>query len=93
MGKTFLSEERADSGVKPSIEVKRPETPDPIEVEDLVEKQEEQNQEPKPQATPQPSPTPKIKELPKQNLEDIQMKKALEILQDKAKAASAGSSE
>ncbi|MDQ3373153.1 MAG: S41 family peptidase [Acidobacteriota bacterium] len=92
-GKTFLSEERADSGVKPSIEVKRPETPEPIDVEDLVEQQEEQNQEPKPQATPQPSPTPKIKEQPKQSLEDLQMKKALEILQDKTKAVSAGSGE
>jgi outer membrane biosynthesis protein TonB len=73
--------------------VKRPETPEPIDVEDLVEQQEEQNQEPKPQATPQPSPTPKIKEQPKQSLEDLQMKKALEILQDKTKAVSAGSGE
>ncbi len=43
-GKTFLTNERPNSGVKPSIEVKRPETPEPIEVEDLVDQQEQENQ-------------------------------------------------
>lgn len=75
-GKTFLNDERADSGVKPSIEVKRPETPDPIDPEELAD-QEQENQQPNPQATPAPTPKP----VPQ---EDIQLKKALEIiLQDK----------
>lgn len=86
-GKTFLASERADSGVKPSIEVKRPETPEPLEVEDLIDQQEQEKQEPNPQATP--TPTPKVAE-PKPSLEDLQLKKALEILQDKANAQKAG---
>nr|MBA2495153.1 hypothetical protein [Acidobacteriota bacterium] len=90
-GRTFLSDERISSGVKPSIEVKRPETPEPIDVEDLVDQQEQENQapQPNPQATPQP--TPKV-EQPKQSKEDLQMKKALEILRDKSQAMKAGSS-
>lgn len=90
-GRTFLSDERISSGVKPSIEVKRPETPEPIDVEDLVDRQEQENQapQPNPQATPQP--TPKV-EQPKQSKEDLQMKKALEILRDKSQAMKAGSS-
>ena len=95
-GAPFLNTERTASGVKPSIEVKRPDTPEPLEVEDLIDKQEQQkqlqNQPPNPQATPVPTPAPKV-EQPKQMLEDLQMKKALEILQDKANAAKAGSAE
>ncbi len=85
-GKTFLSTERAESGVKPSIEVKRPETPEPLDVEDLIDKQEKEKQQPNPTAAPTPAATP----LPKASLEDLQLKKALEILQDKANAAKAG---
>ncbi len=91
-GTPFLNTERANSGVKPSIEVKRPETPEPLDVEDLIDKREEQKQQPNPQATPVTTPTPKV-EQPKQAQEDLQMKKALEILQDKANAAKAGSDE
>ncbi len=76
-GKTFLADERADSGIKPTVEVKRPETPEPLEVEDLVDQQEDNNQQPG--ATPSPTPKP---EQPK-TLEDVQMKKALELMQDK----------
>jgi carboxyl-terminal processing protease len=72
-GKTFLMDERADSGVKPSIEVKRPETPDPIDPEELAD-QEPENQQPNAPTTPAPTPKP----VPQ---EDIQLKKALEILQ------------
>ncbi len=88
-GNPFLSNERASSGVKPSVEVKRPETPEPLEVEDLVNKQEQENQavQPNPQATPQP--TPKAAQ-PKPSPEDLQMKKALEILRGKAQAMKAG---
>jgi len=85
-GKTFLANERADSGVKPSVEVKRPDTPEPLEVEDLIDQKEQENQQPNPQATPTPAPTP----APKAIQEDLQMKKALELLQDKANAAKAG---
>ncbi len=85
-GKTFLATERADSGVKPSVEVKRPDTPEPIEVEDLIDQQEQEKQQPNPQTTPTPAPLP----TPKANPEDLQMKKALELLQDKANAVKAG---
>lgn len=84
-GKTFLASERADSGVKPSVEVKRPDTPEPLEVEDLIDQKEQENQQPNPQATPTPAPTP----TPKANPEDLQLKKALEILQDKPQTVKA----
>lgn len=74
-GTAFLGDERAKSGVMPSVEVKRPDTPEPLEVQDLIDQQEQQNQQPNPQATP----TPQKQEIPKQ-IEDIQLKKALEIL-------------
>ncbi|CAN5710703.1 S41 family peptidase [soil metagenome] len=90
-GRTFLSDERISSGVKPSIEVKRPETPEPIDVEDLVDRQEQENQAPQPNPQVTPQPTPKV-EQPKQSKEDLQMKKALEILRDKSQAMKAGSS-
>lgn len=89
-GNTFLGEERANSGVKPSVEVKKPDTPEPLEVEEMIDRQEEQNQNPQPEASP--TPAPKI-EPAKQNTEDLQLKKALELLQDKAQAAKAGSVE
>jgi carboxyl-terminal processing protease len=76
-GNPFLADERASSGVKPSIEVKRPETPEPLEVEDLIDQQQQEEQQPNPQATPQATPKP---EAPKTQ-EDLQLKKALEILQ------------
>ena len=84
-GKTFLATERSESGVKPSVEVKRPDTPEPLEVEDLIDQQEQEKQQPNPQATPTPQAAP----TPKPSLEDLQLKKALELLQDKANAAKA----
>ena len=77
-GRTFLMDERAESGVKPSVEVKRPEAPEPLDPEDLIE-QEQENQTPNPQATPTPAPVAP-KPVPQ---EDIQLKKALELLQDR----------
>lgn len=87
-GKPFLGEDRADTGVKPSVEVKRPDTPEALEVDDLIDQQDRQNQDPQPGASPTPAP----KETPKQPAvkEDIQLKKALEIMQDKAQAAKSG---
>jgi len=77
-GKPFLAVERDARGLKPNVEVKRPDTPEPIEVEELVDGQ---GNEPG-AATPTPSPQPKTKE-------DLQLKKALELLSGKAKAATA----
>lgn len=85
-GNPFLGDKRTSSGVKPSIEVKRPETPEPLEVEELVDQKEEDDE-----ANPQPAPTD---ENPKKTMdktpktqEDIQLNKALEVLSGKAKAA------
>jgi len=84
-GTPFLGDERATMGVKPSIEVKRPDTPEPIEVEDMIEQRDEQNQNPQPSASPTPA-----KEPVKPVIEDLQMKKALEIMADKSQAARSG---
>ena len=51
-GTPFLGEDRATMGVKPSVEVKRPDTPEPIEVEDLIDQQDQQNQNPQPRRHP-----------------------------------------
>lgn len=77
-GNPFYTDERATSGVKPSVEVKRPETPEPLEVENLVEQKEQEDKDPQPQA----SPSPQVKETPKQPVvqEDLQLKKALELM-------------
>lgn len=84
-GVPFLGEDRATMGVKPSVEVKHPDTPEPIEVEELIDQNDEQNQNPQ----PSPSPAVETKPEPKKVVEDIQLKKAIEILQDKAKTAGA----
>jgi carboxyl-terminal processing protease len=73
-GKPFLGEDRARSGIAPSVEVKRPEAPDTAEVDDTG------NEEPQP---PNPTASP---EAPKPPPEDLQLKKALELLRDKAPA-------
>lgn len=80
-GTPFLGDDRTTTGVKPSVEVKRPDTPEPIAVETMIDEQNER--EPQPQATPQPKQAPKA-------VEDLQLKKALELLQDKAVGAKAG---
>ncbi|HZI50094.1 MAG TPA: S41 family peptidase [Pyrinomonadaceae bacterium] len=69
-GKPFLGEDRAHSGVAPSVEVKRPEAPDNLDVDDLSTAEE-----PKPNASPEP--------VQKPQPEDVQLKKALELLRDK----------
>ena len=85
-GKTFLGEDRQNSGVKPSVEVKKPDTPEPLEVEDLVDQNEEQQQNPQ----PSPTATPKVEQPKPAVQEDLQMKKALELLQDKAATVKSG---
>src|SRR5205085_9546425 len=42
-GTPFLGEERTTTGVKPSIEVKRPDTPEPLDVDSLSDQQDAQN--------------------------------------------------
>ena len=85
-GNPFLGTERTNSGVKPSVEVKKPDTPEPLEVEELIDQQEEENQNPQPEATPATAPKPEVKPV----TEDFQLKKALELLSDKAATAKSG---
>ena len=77
-GKTFLGEDRAHSGVAPNVEVKGQEVTESVDPDDLTGndddaiKQPEQGNE-KHDATPTTKPA----------VEDIQLKKALELLKDK----------
>jgi carboxyl-terminal processing protease len=82
-GKTFLGEDRAHSGVTPSVEVKGQdvaETVDPDELtgndDDPVAKPEQGAEKP---AAGAPAPAPAAKPT----TEDVQLKKALELLKDK----------
>lgn len=68
-GKPFLGEERNNSGVKPTVEVKKPEAPDTVDPEELADQNENE-----------PAETPDKKETTKPAVEDVQLKKALEIL-------------
>jgi carboxyl-terminal processing protease len=82
-GKTFLGEDRAHSGVTPSVEVKGQDVADSVDPDDLtgndddaVSKPEAGNEKDKRDtAAPAPSTKPAI--------EDLQLKKALELLKDK----------
>jgi carboxyl-terminal processing protease len=77
-GNPFLGEERATTGVKPTIEVKRPDTPEPIDPDSI-----DNEDNPNPQATPTPQPVQKT-------TEDLQLKKALEVLGGASSAAKTG---
>lgn len=83
-GVPFLGEDRNAMGVKPTVEVKRPDTPEPAAVEELIDQQDEEEGPPAP-GTPQPRPT----ETPKAPADDVQLKKAIELLQEKAAAKAA----
>jgi carboxyl-terminal processing protease len=79
-GKTFLGEDRAHSGVAPSVEVKRPELADNVDPETLTGNDDDAAAKPdqgseKRDVSPQPNPV-------KPPAEDVQMKKALELLRD-----------
>lgn len=82
-GKPFLGEDRARSGVTPSVEVKRPEVADAVDPEDLSGNDDDAVNKP-PQAGEKPETTP---ETPKAPVEDLQMKKALELLRENKAAA------
>jgi len=76
-GKTFLGEDRAHSGVTPSVEVKGQEVTEAVDPDDLtgndddaITKPEQGNE--KPNAAPAPTTKPAT--------EDLQLKKALELL-------------
>lgn len=66
-GKPFLGEDRTHSGVTPSVEVKRPESADNADNDDLTSQDEA-----KPSASPETAPKPEP--------EDLQLKKGLELL-------------
>jgi carboxyl-terminal processing protease len=85
-GKPFLGEDRARSGVSPTTEVKRPELADAVDPDDLTGNDDDAVKQPdqptdKREVTPQPA-------TPKAPAEDVQMKKAIELLRD-AKPAQA----
>lgn len=79
-GKTFLGEDRAHSGVTPSVEVKGPDVSDGVDPDDLTGNDDdavtkpEQNNEKRESPSVQPA---------KPAAEDLQLKKALELLRDK----------
>ena len=83
-GKTFLGEDRAHSGVAPSVEVKVQETADAVDPDDLTGNDDDPIAKPadpgaeKPTTTT-PAPAPQVKPA----AEDLQLKKALELLKDK----------
>ncbi|MEO7659184.1 MAG: S41 family peptidase [Pyrinomonadaceae bacterium] len=79
-GTPFLGTDRATTGVKPSVEVKRLGTPELLDIESLNDQQD----------GVEPTPTPTPKPVQPKTVEDVQLKKALEILQDKANSAKAG---
>ena len=70
----------------PGAHYTRPHTMDPNpHVYELIDQQDQQNQNPQPNASPTPQP-----DKAKPTVEDVQLKKAVELLQDKAQAAKAG---
>jgi carboxyl-terminal processing protease len=77
-GKPFLGEDRARSGVTPSVEVKRPEVAEALDPEELDGNEDDQGQNP---AQPTEKPEAPV-EQPKAPAEDVQMKKALELLRE-----------
>ena len=84
-GKPFLGEDRSRSGVIPSVEVKRPEIVEAIDPEDLTGNDDDAIARPKPPADKREI-APEAAS-PKQQPEDVQLKKALELLRDKPAAA------
>jgi carboxyl-terminal processing protease len=83
-GKPFLGEDRAHSGVTPTVEVKRPELADSVDPEDLTGNDDDTVAKP---ANPQDKPEVTTPEVAKPPAEDVQMKKALELLRgDKVSA-------
>ena len=80
-GKPFLGEDRSHSGVTPSVEVKRPEVADAIDPEDLTGNDDDAATKPT-QPTEKPPVTAPESNTPKPSVEDLQMKKAIELLRE-----------
>src|ERR1043166_9342837 len=85
-GKTFLGEDRAHSGVSPTVEVKGQDVADSVDPDDLTGNDDDAinnkpDQTDKHEAAPAPSTKPAV--------EDLQLKKALELLKDKPAAKAA----
>lgn len=82
-GKSFLGEDRARSGIEPTVAVKRPEVLEPIDPDDLTGNDDDAVTKPN-----QPNDKREVvpETAPKQQPEDTQMKKALELLKEKATA-------
>jgi len=84
-GKPFLGEDRARSGVSPTVEVKRPEIGESIDPEDLTGNDDDAAAKP-----PQPGDKREVAPeatSPKQQQEDTQLKRAIEIIREKPAAA------
>lgn len=81
-GKPFLG-----SGVAPSVEVKRPELADLVDPDDLTGNDDDPVTRPA-QSNDKREVAPEGSTAPRQQPEDIQLKKALELLRDKNPAAS-----
>lgn len=82
-GKTFLGEDRAHSGVAPNVEVKGQEAADSVDPDELTGNDDDAVARPgeadeKREAAPAPATKPPA--------EDLQLKKALELLKDKPAA-------
>ncbi|MFN2530154.1 MAG: S41 family peptidase [Pyrinomonadaceae bacterium] len=76
-GKTFLGEDRAHSGVSPSVEVKPPESADGVDPDDLTGNDDDSVAKPE-QGNEKREATPSMKPA----VDDLQMKRALELLRD-----------
>ena len=79
-GKPFLGEDRAHSGVTPSVEVKSPELAEAVDPEDLTGNDDDAVTKPtqpgdKREVAPEPN-------TAKPAAEDVQLKKALELLRE-----------
>jgi carboxyl-terminal processing protease len=81
-GKTFLGEDRAHSGVAPSVEVKGQEVADAVDPDELTGNDDDPIAKPDP-GTEKPATAPAPAPAVKPATEDLQLKKALELLKDK----------
>lgn len=80
-GKTFLGEDRAHSGVAPSVEVKGQEVSESVDPDELTGNDDDSIKQPEqPGEKRDVAPAPAAKPAP---TEDLQLKKALDLLKDK----------
>jgi carboxyl-terminal processing protease len=82
-GKTFLGEDRSHSGVAPSVEVKGQEISEAVDPDELTGNDDDPIAKPAEQGNEKPAVTPAPAPAVKPATEDLQLKKALELLKDK----------